>query len=130
MRKTGEFYNKAGFYFGFYRGAFPMDKREVIEKTRTFALSLPSNLNLREVVLFGSWVDGSPSEESDIDIAVVVKELKSDYLNLLTKLYHLASTIDIRIEPLLFEENKDDSGFLEEILKRGEIVYGGEVKTH
>jgi len=104
-----------------------MDKSEVIEKTRTFASSLPSNLNLSEVVLYGSWVDGSPSEESDIDIAVVVKELKSDYLNLLTKLYYLASTIDIRIEPLLFEENKDDSGFLEEILKRGEIVYRDEV---
>ncbi len=100
-----------------------MDKTEVIEKARNFALSLPSGLNLSEVVLYGSWVEEGAGQESDIDIAVVVKELKSDYLDLLTKLYYLASTIDFRIEPLLFEENKDKSGFLEEILKRGEIVY-------
>ncbi len=100
-----------------------MDKEQVVKLTRKFALSLIGDFDLQKVVLYGSWAHGHPHEDSDIDIAVIVKDFKSDYLDLLTKLYHKASDIDIRIEPTLFEENRDDSGFLSQILTHGEIHY-------
>jgi hypothetical protein len=31
--------------------------------------------------------------------------------------------IDVRIEPVILDENHDRSGFLAEILKTGEIIY-------
>lgn len=100
-----------------------MDKEQVVKITQEFTSILPSDFDLRKVVLYGSWVYGHPHEDSDIDIAVIVQELRSDYLDLLTKLYHLATSVDVRIEPLLFEEDNDESGFLSQILNHGEVIY-------
>jgi hypothetical protein len=38
----------------------------------------------------------------------------------------LRREIDARIEPVLLEEINDKSGFLEEILKTGEIIYSAD----
>jgi uncharacterized protein len=101
-----------------------MDKEHVRKVTKQFASSIDTDMDVRKVVLYGSWVDGQPHEDSDIDVAVVVRECKSDFLDLLTKLYQIASLVDVRIEPNLFEEDRDaDHGFLSHILARGEIVY-------
>ena len=42
------------------------------------------------------------------------------------KLFRLRKEIDTRIEPVLLEESNDKSGFLEEILKTGEIIYNAD----
>jgi hypothetical protein len=42
------------------------------------------------------------------------------------RLFRLRREIDARIEPVLLEESNDKSGFLEEILKTGEIIYSVE----
>ena len=100
-----------------------MDKEQAVKITQKFLSKLPSEIDIQKVVLYGSWVYGHPREDSDIDIAVIVSELRSDYLNLLTDLYYLASAVDLRIEPVLFEENNDESGFLNHILSHGKIIY-------
>ena len=41
----------------------------IVEKLRT--------LNLHKIILFGSYAYGSPNENSDIDICIVKKEVKS-----------------------------------------------------
>ena len=100
-----------------------MDKGQVKRITREFAASIDQEVDLLKVILYGSWIDGHPDEDSDIDIAVVIRECTTDYLDLLTTLYRHASAIDIRIEPNLFEAGRDASGFLDHILRKGEVIY-------
>jgi len=42
------------------------------------------------------------------------------------KLFRLRREIDMRIEPVLLEESNDKSGFLEGILKTGEVIYNAD----
>ena len=49
-----------------------------------------------------------------------------DFLTCEARLFRLRREIDVRIEPVLLEESNDRSGFLEEILKTGEIIYSAE----
>lgn len=42
------------------------------------------------------------------------------------KLFRLRREIDTRIEPALLEESNDKSGFLEEILKTGKVIYNAD----
>ena len=100
-----------------------MDKEQARTITKQFISSLTSEIQPLKVVLYGSCVHGCPDEESDIDIAVIFDRIENDYLDMLTKIYQIASMIDVHIEPVLFEENHDPSGFLISILEQGEVVY-------
>lgn len=92
-----------------------MDQETVIEKLKQFKALLSGYYNLNSVYLFGSYANGNQKEDSDIDVAVVVNELIGDYLTNTPLLWKLRRQIDSRIEPILFELDKDPSGFLEEI---------------
>ena len=100
-----------------------MDKKQARTITKQFISNLTSEIQPRKVVLYGSCVNGYPDEESDIDIAVIFDRIEDDYLDLLTRIYQIASMVDVHIEPVLFEENYDPSGFLMNILEQGEVVY-------
>ncbi|MCX7736597.1 MAG: nucleotidyltransferase domain-containing protein [Candidatus Kapabacteria bacterium] len=100
-----------------------MDKIEAIKKSKEFADLIKNRLDLSKVILFGSYINEKNSEISDIDIAVIVKSLDGNYLSNLNLLYKLRKKIDLLIEPVLFIEGKDPSGFLEFIEKNGLIVY-------
>ena len=100
-----------------------MDKKKARTITKQFISSLISEIQPRKVVLYGSCVNGYPDDESDIDIAVIFDRIENDYLDMLTKLYQIASMVDVHIEPVLFEENHDPSGFLLQVLEQGEVVY-------
>lgn len=99
-----------------------MDKTEVIEKVKKYADLIRSQIKVQQIILFGSYAWGSPREDSDIDVAVIVDKIDDDFLKLSLKLYRLRRDIDDRIEPLLFEVEKDDSGFLSSVLKKGLVV--------
>lgn len=77
-----------------------------------------------KAVLFGSYVDGTPEEYSDIDIGLFVDKLDDnvDYLKLMSSLYHVAMDIDVLIEPHLFIRGEDRSGFGEEVEKTGVVI--------
>ena len=76
--------------------------------------------------MYGSYAEGTPREDSDIDVAVVLESVDDDFLKSETKLFRLKRDIDPRIEPILIEEKNDKSGFLEEILKIGKIIYSSD----
>ena len=101
-----------------------MDKREVIEKVKRYSdlvnIHFPT---VKLIILYGSYAKSIAKKHSDIDIAVVVDKIDDDFLMLAAQLYKLRREIDARIEPILLEENNDKSGFLEQILKDGEIIY-------
>ena len=72
-----------------------------------------------KVYLYGSFAKNTQHEDSDIDVAVVVKQINDDFFSTNPVLWTLRRKIDERIEPLLIDRNNDDAGFLKEIEKYG-----------
>ena len=96
-----------------------MDQREVIEKLIRYRHLLSKHFDLDKVILFGSYAKGLQHIDSDIDVAIVVKQVEGDYFKYTPLLWKLRREIDDRIEPVLFETGKDKSGFLQSIVKEG-----------
>lgn len=72
--------------------------------------------------LFGSCAKGSSTEDSDIDLALIFKDLDdSNRFDLQVQLMLLAAKIDSRIEPHPFSHDDFNSGnpFVIEIKKTG-----------
>ncbi|MCL2217344.1 MAG: nucleotidyltransferase domain-containing protein [Defluviitaleaceae bacterium] len=100
-----------------------LDKETVRKIATSYADEVKKALNPKEVILFGSYVNGTPHEWSDIDIAVVFNGFEGDWLKTASQLVRLRRNISIDIEPHLMDEQHDRSGFLEHIKKTGEIIY-------
>lgn len=96
-----------------------MDKREAIAKVKQYKLLLDNHFDLESVYLFGSYAQDTSKEDSDIDVAVVVKNITGDFFSVNPLLWKLRRQIDDRIEPILIHRNEDKSGFLEEIQRSG-----------
>jgi uncharacterized protein len=100
-----------------------MDKAAVRECVSRLAELAKDNFPVKKVILFGSYAKGYAREDSDIDVAVLIDKIDGDFLSAETRLFKLRRNIDTRIEPVLIEDTEDFSGFLEEILRTGEIIY-------
>src|SRR3970282_636519 len=110
----------------FSTGLISMDKEKVIERVKQYSDLVRQNFRVKKIILYGSYVKGSAKKDSDIDVAVVLSSIDEDLLMSESKLFRLRRNIDARIEPILLEEKNDKSGFLEEILKTGEIIYSAD----
>ena len=103
-----------------------MDKTDAVNIARRYAERVRDVFDFQKIILFGSYVNGNPREDSDIDIAVIF----SDYNNRLDRqfeLMKLTRTVDTRIEPHPFREKDFDisNPFAKEIITYGqEIKYG------
>jgi len=100
-----------------------MDYKEVIEKVKQYSQLVTDVFQPKMIVLYGSYAKGTAREESDIDVAVVFDSIESDYWEKIHKLYKLRRGIDSRIEPVLLEIKNDRSGFCEDVLKTGTVIY-------
>lgn len=83
-------------------------------------------LNPLSIILFGSYANGNPHEWSDIDIAVLVRGVEDeDWYNARILLQEIRWREDnfTDIEPHLLDETNDPSGFVEHIIKTGEVIY-------
>lgn len=96
-----------------------MDKKEAIEKVKQYKVLLGKHFDLDSVYLFGSYAKDTCSDDSDIDVAVVVKNISGDYFTVNPLLWKLRRQVDDRIEPILFDRKNDISGFLDEIKRNG-----------
>lgn len=96
-----------------------MDQSQVIEIAGEYANRVKKLIKTHSIILYGSYAKGTAREDSDIDIAVIVEELKTDYLDETARLYKLRREFDDRIEPLLLETGDDQSGFLQEVIRTG-----------
>ena len=100
-----------------------MDKREALIKVKEYSLLLRDFFPLEKVYLFGSYANNTYREDSDIDVAIVVRKVEGDYFSIHPLLWKLRRQIDDRIEPILIERDNDNGDFLSEIQKHGiEIV--------
>ena len=84
-----------------------------------YKLLLGNHFDLESVYLFGSFANDTNREDSDIDVAVVVKNISGDYFAVNPLLWKLRRQVDDRIEPILIDKNNDKSGFLDEIKRNG-----------
>ena len=75
-----------------------------------------------EMILFGSYAKGNAREDSDVDVAIVVKTHTGDYYSTRPLLWRIRREVDDRIEPVLIEKTHDESGFLSEIMKTGVVI--------
>lgn len=100
-----------------------MGCEEVIDKTKKYSDRVVDFLHLKMIVLYGSYAKGIAHEDSDIDIAVICYSIGDDFLEKSHQLFKLRRGIDSRIEPVLLEKENDKSGFCEEILKTGKVIY-------
>jgi predicted nucleotidyltransferase len=99
-----------------------MDKK-IIKIAKLYAQKVRDYMTVDMVILYGSQVKGSAQKNSDIDIAVVVDKFRGDYLKVSADLFGLVRDVDIQIEPVLLCRSMDKSGFLENVINHGKIVY-------
>lgn len=99
-----------------------MGKREVIRKLKLYKLLVSNHFDLDKLVLFGSYAKGTQRADSDIDVAVVVNSVSSDFFTYAPLLWKLRLEVDNRIEPVLIINGKDESGFLREVLQTGLVI--------
>lgn len=100
-----------------------MDKRKAVNLVRRYSELVTKRFPVEQVVLFGSYARGRQRKDSDIDVAVVIRDLKEDFLDSATELWRLTDSIDVRIEPIILDPAHDPSGFLEHVLETGEVIY-------
>ena len=100
-----------------------MDKRDVLNIASRYADAVKSKYDFVKIILFGFYAKGNYNEDSDIDIAVILK----DYNNLIdiqVDLMRLRRKIDSRIEPHPFREKDFDitNPIVNEIIKFGQDI--------
>ena len=100
-----------------------MDKTEALKNITLFIQAVVNEYNPSQIILFGSFARGTQTENSDIDIAVVMDKIEGSFLDKEAGLYKIRRNINANIEPILLESSSDNSGFLKQILSYGEILY-------
>ena len=103
-----------------------MDKTDALNIAYKYAQTVKNVFDFQKIILFGSYVNGTFHEDSDIDIAVIF----SDYNNRLDRqleLMKLTRKVDTRIEPHPFKEKEFEisNPFVKEI-----ITYGQEIDKY
>lgn len=106
---------------------FPPVAKTLPQATR----KIVSALKPEKIILFGSYANGNPTPDSDVDLLIIM-EIRSNYREtyrmVSSLLYPRQFPVDIIIKtPQEVEEamegGKDNSFFIREILKTGRVLY-------
>ncbi|GHV56158.1 hypothetical protein FACS189460_0400 [Deltaproteobacteria bacterium] len=100
-----------------------MDKTDALTLAKQYAAAVVKEMTPEKIVLFGSYAQGTARPESDIDVAVIFSGFQGDWFGTYTRLSGLSRRVSSLIEPILLDSETDASGFVEEILKTGELIY-------
>ena len=100
-----------------------MDQKEALTLARQYASVVAHELRPDKIVLYGSYAKGAASGKSDIDVAVIFHDFNGDWLRVYTRLSHLRRSVSSLIEPVLLDSANDKSGFVDEVLATGEVIY-------
>ena len=102
-----------------------MDQSQTIirEKLLRFYQSARQLFPIKKMLLYGSHAKGVATEDSDIDVAVIVDEADhSKRIEITARLFHAAFDIDAAIEPkcIFWDEyvNHDKASILSEIISK------------
>ena len=100
-----------------------LDKGTVINTVTRYVDAVKKEFSPYAVILFGSYVNGNPNENSDIDVGVVFNGLSGDWRKTSSRLLNLAYDISWDIEPHLLDTTQDKSGFVKHVIKTGQVIY-------
>jgi len=83
-----------------------------------------NNICVEKVLLFGSYIKGTPREDSDIDIAVISSAFKGDRYSDRRLIVPLRRGIDSRLEPIPFTPDDYAKGgmLIDEIKSTGQVI--------
>jgi len=98
-----------------------MDRKDVINIARRFKEAVCEKYKPTAVYLYGSYSKGTQREDSDIDLAVIVPQMKGDWFANIPGLWKISRSINVLIEPVLIEECHP-SPLYEEILRSGILI--------
>ncbi|MCM1309870.1 MAG: nucleotidyltransferase domain-containing protein [Bacteroides sp.] len=98
-----------------------MDKEQAIKLARRYKSLLEEYLPVKALYLYGSFSKDTYTKDSDIDIAVVVDSLDSDYFADTPILWKIKRRISNLIEPVLLTEDKNNPLF-SDILRTGILI--------
>jgi len=94
---------------------------KILEIIKTYITEISKYYNIDNIILFGSFANGSNHEDSDIDIAVISPDIL-DTIDDGAKLLSLTWGIDTRIEPHPINTNEfknNETPFIDEIIATG-----------
>jgi predicted nucleotidyltransferase len=102
------------------RGDTSMAEADIKKIATSYAKEIKNKFDIVKIILFGSQVRGNPHSESDIDIAVVLKDFPNR-LDMQIELMRIRRKYDSRIEPHPFRESEfdDTNNLVNEILRYG-----------
>ena len=91
----------------------------ILKAAKAFLDVLRKNkLHFESAWLFGSWANGRFTEDSDIDIALMMKDVSNKFFKEV-ELTKYRRKIDLRIEPHIIAWEEMDTPFSREIIKTG-----------
>ena len=100
-----------------------LDKATVINTVERYVEAVTKEFSPFAVVLFGSYVNSNPHENSDIDVGVIFDGFTGDWHQTSSRLWRLRRGVSFDIEPHLLDSANDKSGFVKHVFKTGEIIY-------
>jgi predicted nucleotidyltransferase len=98
---------------------------EILNSIENYVKEISKYYKIDYIILFGSYAKGTNHEDSDIDIAVVSRDIKNRF-NDGVKLISLTWGINTKIEPhpIKIEEFKEnETPFIDEIINTGIELY-------
>ncbi len=101
-----------------------MDQKDAIIIAHQYADAVKSKYDYSQIILFGSYAKGNFNKDSDIDIAVILKDYDNKMVVQLD-LMRLRRKIDSRIEPHPFRQNEFEitNPMVSEIMKYGQEIW-------
>ena len=96
--------------------------KEILNSINAFIKEIKKHYNIKAIILFGSYAKGTEHEDSDIDIAVITDDIKTDRFDEEIKLMQLRWDIDLRIEPHIIsisDYENNETPFVVEVKNTG-----------
>ncbi|MDE6444934.1 MAG: nucleotidyltransferase domain-containing protein [Muribaculaceae bacterium] len=82
-----------------------MDKEQAIRLAKEYKTAVEQQMPVKAVYLYGSYSKDNHTPSSDIDVAVVVENLKDDFFADTPLLWKLRRKISNLIEPVILVED-------------------------
>lgn len=82
-----------------------MDKKQAIEVAKEYKAEVAGHLPLKALYLFGSYSKGGYTDDSDIDVAVILSKHSENYFEDTPLLWKLGRKVNCLIEPVLLTED-------------------------
>lgn len=99
-----------------------MVAESILNDARRYATEIRRELGNVTCYLYGSHAYGTPTPDSDIDIAVVMDRVPDNRLKISKLLWRTARKVNCTIEPILLNASNDQSGFAKMVAEKGILL--------